>query len=293
MTHAVKEVARYLGNTPAVARASYIDPRVFDMLPAGHHDRARARRDRRRRGRDGDPGTRGGGGAGPAGGRALLGVSRARDVGRPERVRVPSYEGCLHMSLLATLPVVQFVIGLREGVEAALDRRHRRHLPAPEGRATRCAGCGPASRWPSRVCLGGRRRARDRRREPARSASRRPSRRSSASIAVAMVTLHDRLHAPPRPRARRRAARQRGAGARGRLGVSLVVMAFLAVMREGLETAMFLLAAFQSSIGVSPLGAGLGALPAARRRRHRLGDLPRRRAPQPAALLPHHRGRCS
>jgi len=34
-THAVKEVARYLGNTPAVARASYIDPRVFDRFDSG------------------------------------------------------------------------------------------------------------------------------------------------------------------------------------------------------------------------------------------------------------------
>src|SRR5919202_1146645 len=32
---AVKEVARYLGNTPAVCRASYIDPRVFDRFDAG------------------------------------------------------------------------------------------------------------------------------------------------------------------------------------------------------------------------------------------------------------------
>ena len=32
---AVKEVARYLGNTPAVCRASYIDPRVFDRLDGG------------------------------------------------------------------------------------------------------------------------------------------------------------------------------------------------------------------------------------------------------------------
>ena len=30
-----KEVARYLGNTPAVARASYIDPRVFDRFDGG------------------------------------------------------------------------------------------------------------------------------------------------------------------------------------------------------------------------------------------------------------------
>jgi DNA topoisomerase IB len=35
VTRAVKEVARYLGNTPAVARGSYIDPRVFDRFMAG------------------------------------------------------------------------------------------------------------------------------------------------------------------------------------------------------------------------------------------------------------------
>ncbi len=34
-TRAVKEVSHYLGNTPAVARASYIDPRVFDRFDAG------------------------------------------------------------------------------------------------------------------------------------------------------------------------------------------------------------------------------------------------------------------
>ena len=32
---AVKEVAQYLGNTPAVARSSYIDPRVFDRFRSG------------------------------------------------------------------------------------------------------------------------------------------------------------------------------------------------------------------------------------------------------------------
>jgi DNA topoisomerase I len=35
MSRAVKEVAGYLGNTPAVARASYIDPRVFDRFEGG------------------------------------------------------------------------------------------------------------------------------------------------------------------------------------------------------------------------------------------------------------------
>jgi DNA topoisomerase-1 len=35
ITRAVKEVAHYLGNTPAVCRASYIDPRVFDRYQDG------------------------------------------------------------------------------------------------------------------------------------------------------------------------------------------------------------------------------------------------------------------
>jgi len=34
-SRAVKEVARYLGNTPTVARTSYIDPRVFDRFDGG------------------------------------------------------------------------------------------------------------------------------------------------------------------------------------------------------------------------------------------------------------------
>jgi DNA topoisomerase I len=35
VARAVQEVAHYLGNTPAVCRASYIDPRVFDRFAAG------------------------------------------------------------------------------------------------------------------------------------------------------------------------------------------------------------------------------------------------------------------
>jgi DNA topoisomerase I len=35
MSWAVKQVSHYLGNTPAVCRASYIDPRVFDRYRAG------------------------------------------------------------------------------------------------------------------------------------------------------------------------------------------------------------------------------------------------------------------
>jgi DNA topoisomerase I len=35
ITRAIKEVAHYLGNTPAVARSSYIDPRVFERYEDG------------------------------------------------------------------------------------------------------------------------------------------------------------------------------------------------------------------------------------------------------------------
>jgi DNA topoisomerase I len=35
ITRAVEEVSHYLGNTPAVCRASYIDPRVFDAYEGG------------------------------------------------------------------------------------------------------------------------------------------------------------------------------------------------------------------------------------------------------------------
>jgi DNA topoisomerase-1 len=35
VTRAIKEVAHYLGNTPAVARASYIDPRILDRFHDG------------------------------------------------------------------------------------------------------------------------------------------------------------------------------------------------------------------------------------------------------------------
>jgi DNA topoisomerase I len=36
ITHAVKQVAHFLGNTPAVARSAYIDPRVFDRFRDGY-----------------------------------------------------------------------------------------------------------------------------------------------------------------------------------------------------------------------------------------------------------------
>ncbi|MFI5890105.1 DNA topoisomerase IB [Actinoplanes sp. NPDC051513] len=48
VAHAMKEVAGMLGNTPAVARASYVDPRVIDRYADGEtveHDTERAVRD--------------------------------------------------------------------------------------------------------------------------------------------------------------------------------------------------------------------------------------------------------
>ncbi len=35
MNRVVKEVSEYLGNTPAVCRSSYIDPRVLDLYDDG------------------------------------------------------------------------------------------------------------------------------------------------------------------------------------------------------------------------------------------------------------------
>ena len=46
IARAIKEIAHYLGNTPAVCRASYIDPRVFDPYKGGLIIRPAARKGR-------------------------------------------------------------------------------------------------------------------------------------------------------------------------------------------------------------------------------------------------------
>ncbi len=48
VNRAIEEVAHYLGNTPAVCRASYIDPRVFDAFDARPDDPPGARAGRAR-----------------------------------------------------------------------------------------------------------------------------------------------------------------------------------------------------------------------------------------------------
>ena len=152
-----------------------------------------------------------------------------------------------------------FVIGLREGVEAALIVGIVAAFLRQEGRRD-------ALRW---VWLGVGRRARA---SAPRWASRcrcvdddLPQRQQEgletvvALVAVAMVTVHDPLDAPPRPRRwpASCARAPRAALAQGSVG-ALVGMAFFAVIREGMETAVFLLAAFQSA--TNPTTAGLGAL---------------------------------
>jgi high-affinity iron transporter len=163
------------------------------------------------------------------------------------------------MTVLATLPIVQFVIGLREGVEAAL-------VVGIVATFLRQQGRGDALRWmwagvalAIGVCL-------------AVAAvlqlvdENLPQRQQEGFeafvgvVAVAMVTymiVYMRRHA-------RSMGGELREGAAHALAIgsawSLVAMAFLAVMREGLETAMFLLATFQSSLGVSPVSAGLGAV---------------------------------
>ena len=70
--------------------------------------------------------------------------------------------------------------------------------------------------------------------------------------------------------------------------IALVAMAFLAVLREGFETSVFLLAAFNDATDPTSAGIGvvLGLVAAVGAR---LRHLPRRPAPEPLALLPGHR----
>jgi high-affinity iron transporter len=160
--------------------------------------------------------------------------------------------------LLAALPIVHFVIGLREGVEAALVVGIIAGFLYQEGRrdALRYVWIGVG--LAIALCVG--------------VAAvlelvneQLPQRRQEAFeafvgvIAVAMVTfmvVFMRRHSKDLKGDLHSSA---GAALARGSAYGLVLMAFLAVLREGLETAMFLLAAFQATMGVSPLSAGLGA----------------------------------
>ena len=161
--------------------------------------------------------------------------------------------------IFATLPVVHFVIGLREGVEAALIVGIIATFLRQQGRldALRWMWIGVGLAVALCVAVAVVLEIVD---------ELLPQRQQEAFeaivgvVAVAAVSymiVFMRRHA----RALGGDLRDSAAGALAAgSAVSLVVMAFLAVLREGLETAMFLLAAFQASIGVSPLSAGLSAV---------------------------------
>lgn len=162
--------------------------------------------------------------------------------------------------VFAALPTVHFVIGLREGVEAALIVGIIGSFLAQQGRRDALrwmwAGVGLAIALCAGVAV-----------VLNVINENLPQRQQEAFesiiglIAVAMVTFmivymrRNARHLSGELRTNAAAALAAGSA------WGLIGMAFLAVMREGLETAMFLLAAFQSTSGVvSPVAAGLGAL---------------------------------
>ena len=148
-----------------------------------------------------------------------------------------------------------FVIGLREGLEATLIVVIIATFLSGAGRGTRCARCGPASAS----------------RSSSASASASPSRSSTRTSPSAQQEQLETLIALVAAAAvtymivwmRRHARNLRGdlqdavtgALARGS-GRALVGMAFFAVIREGLETAVFLTAAFQQSARPAMTGSG-------------------------------------
>jgi high-affinity iron transporter len=159
----------------------------------------------------------------------------------------------------ASLPVVHFVIGLREGVEAALIVGIIATFLRQQGRfdALRWVWIGVALAVALCAAVAVVLEIVDELLPQRQQETFEAIVGVVAVAAVSYMIVFMRRHA----RALGGDLRDSAAGALAAgSAVSLVVMAFLAVMREGLETAMFLLAAFQASIGVSALSAGLGAV---------------------------------
>jgi high-affinity iron transporter len=163
------------------------------------------------------------------------------------------------MHVFAALPIVHFVIGLREGVEAALVVGIIATFLHQEGRqdALRYVwiGVGAAIAVCVSIAI-----VLEVVNEQLPQRQQEGFEAIVGAIAVTVVTwmiVFMRRHARDLKRGLHQSA---GAALAQGSAIGLVLMAFLAVLREGLETALFLLAAFQASMGVSPLSAGLGAL---------------------------------
>ena len=164
------------------------------------------------------------------------------------------------MTLLAQLPTVQFVIGLREGVEASLIVGIVAAFLVQEGRrdALRPMWMGVAAAVTVCVGIAAVLQIVD---EALPQRQQEGLETVVAVIAVVMVTgmiLWMRRHARSMGGDLRASAA--GAVAAGSAW-GLIAMAFLAVLREGIETAFFLLATFQSeSTQISTLSASVGAV---------------------------------
>lgn len=164
------------------------------------------------------------------------------------------------MLTLAALPTVQFVIGLREGVEASLIVGIIAAFLVQEGRkdALRLMWIGVAAAVTVCVAVASVLQIVD---ENLPQKQQEQLETVIAAIAVVMVTgmiLWMRKHARTMGgELRASAATALAAGS----AWGLIAMAFLAVLREGIETAFFLLATFQSdSTQISTLSASVGAL---------------------------------
>lgn len=164
------------------------------------------------------------------------------------------------MTLLADLPTVQFVIGLREGVEASLIVGIIAAFLVQEGRrdALKHMWIGVAAAVAVCVAIAT---ALQIVGENLPQKQQEQLETVVALIAVVMVTaMIVWMRRNARTMGRELRASTADALARGSAW-GLVAMAFLAVFREGVETAFFLLATFQSeSTQISTVEASLGAL---------------------------------
>lgn len=164
------------------------------------------------------------------------------------------------MTITAALPTVQFVIGLREGVEAALIVGIVGAFLAQQGRrdALRWMWLGVAAAVTACVAVAVVLQIVN---EALPQQQQEQLETVIALIAVVMVTF---MIVWMRRHARGMAGELRANAATALAAGSawgLIAMAFLAVLREGIETAFFLIATFQSeSTQISTLSASLGAL---------------------------------